>query len=81
MSSSPIARAPKLQLAFKQPSIGGCWNPPKTDTPHPKTKKKPQQDGRRGTIMIQSKSIPARWMTYKLEHNNTKEALPVLLRF
>ena len=74
MSSSPIARAPKLQLAFKQPSIGGCWNPPKT-------KKKPQQDGRRGTIMIKSKSIPARWMTYKLEYNNTKEALPVLLRF
>ena len=81
MSSFPISRAPKLQLAFEKPSTGGCWNPPKTDTPHPKTKKKPQQDCRKGTIMIKSKSIPARWMTYKLEYNNTKEALPVLLRF
>ena len=26
---SPIARAQKLQLAFEQPSTGGCWNPPR----------------------------------------------------
>ena len=49
MYSSPPVRAPKLQLAVAQPSIGGCWNPPKKkDTPHAKTKKKPQQDSRRG---------------------------------
>ena len=42
MCSSPHVRAPKLQLLVEQPSIGGCWNPPKkkkNDTPGPKTKK------------------------------------------
>ena len=44
-SSSP-ARTPKLQLAAEQPSMGGCWNPPKKkDTPYPRTNEKPQ-DGK-----------------------------------
>ena len=46
----PPVRAPKPQLAVEQPLTGGQWNLPEKDTPHPK--KKLQQDGRRGTIMI-----------------------------
>ena len=45
MRSSPPARTPKLQLEVEQPSTEVCWNPPKKDIPHPKTKKKPQRDG------------------------------------
>jgi len=47
MCSSSSSRVPKLQLAVEQPSTGGCWNPPKKDTPSSTTKKKPQQDGSR----------------------------------
>lgn len=39
-------RAPKSQLA-EQPWTGGCWNPPKKDAPHSKTKEKLPQDQRR----------------------------------
>ena len=56
-SSSP-ARTPKLQLAAEQPWTGKCWNPPKKDTPHPRAKEKPQQDGRRGTIAFKVKPHP-----------------------
>ena len=44
-------------------------------TPCPTTQKKPQQDGRRGTIMIKSSPIPSRWVTHKLENHNTKAKL------
>ena len=54
MRSSSSVRAPKLQLAVEQPSTGGHWDPLKKDTPHPRTKKKLQQDSRRGTIMIKN---------------------------
>ena len=63
MCSSPPARAPKLQLDVEQPLTGGCWNPPKKDTPHPKTKKL-QEDGRRGTIRIKSNPISTVWVTH-----------------
>ena len=53
----------------------------KIPTPCPKTKKNPQQDGRRGTIMIQSNLIPTKWVIHKLVNNNTKEVLPLLWRF
>ena len=78
MSSFPISRAPKLQLAFEKPSTGGCWNPPKKDSLSPKTKKKPQQDGRKGAITITSNPIPARWVTHRLENNNSEEVLTLL---
>ena len=52
-------RALKSQPAVERPSIGGHWNPPQKDTPHLKTKKRPQRNDRRGAIMIKSKSIPA----------------------
>ena len=42
MRTSFPERAPKSQLAAEQSLTGECWNPPKKDTPHPKTKKKPQ---------------------------------------
>ena len=54
--------------------------PPKKDTPCPKTKKKPQQDDRRGTITVKSNSISAGWVTHSLE-NNAKEVLALLWRF
>ena len=46
------------------------------DTPYPK-KKKPQQDGKRGAIMIKSNPIPIKWVTMRLENNNTKEVFPL----
>ena len=71
------ARSPKSQLfwTLEQPST------PKKDTPHPKTKKKPQWDSRRSAIAIKSNPIPAEWTTQKLENNNTEEVLWVLWRF
>ena len=52
--SSP-PRNPQLQLAAEQPSTGECWIPPKKDTPRPRAKEKPQQDGRRGKIVFRIK--------------------------
>ena len=49
MRSSSV-RTPKLQLTAKQLSTGEGWIPPKKDTPCPRAKEKPQQDGRRGEI-------------------------------
>ena len=51
---SSLVRTPKLQLT-EQPWRGECWIPPKKDTPHPRTKEKPQQDGRRGKIKFRIK--------------------------
>ena len=78
MCSSPPVRAPQLQLAVEQPQTEECWNPPKKDTPCPETKKKLQGDGRRRTITMKSNPLPARWVTYRLENNNTKEVLTLL---
>ena len=39
----------------------------KKDTPHPKTKEKPQWDDRSGAITIKSNPITAGWVTHKLE--------------
>ena len=55
MHSSSSERTPKLQLTAEQSSIGECWIPPKKDTPQPRVKEKPQQDGRRGKIMFRIK--------------------------
>ena len=52
--------------------------PREKDTPCLTIKEKPQQDGRRGTIMIKSNPIPTRWMTPKLENNNTGEVILLL---
>lgn len=40
------------------------WNLQKKedDTLYLKTKKKPQKDGRRGTLIIKSNPIPTRWV-------------------
>ena len=48
-------RTPKLKLAAEQPSTGKSWIQPKYDTPHPRAKKKSQQDGRRGKISFRFK--------------------------
>ena len=81
MHSSPPVRAPKSQPTVEQPCIGGHCNPSKKDAPCPKTKKKPQWDGRRDAIMLKSSPILAGWAAHKLENNNTKEVLPLLWRF
>ena len=54
-SSSPV-RTPSLHLAAEQPSTGKCWIPPKKDTPCPRAKEKPQQDGRKGKSAFRIKS-------------------------
>ena len=53
------SRTPKLQLALEQPPTGGCWNPPKNYTPHPRMKEKLQQDGSGGAVILKSNPIPA----------------------
>ena len=55
----------------------------KKDTPHPKTKEKPQWDDR-GTITIKSNPITTEWVTHKLENNYTQwrtEVHPLEWRF
>ena len=70
--SYPPARASKSQLTVELLSTGGHWNPPKKATPSRKTKKL-QQDVRRGTTTIKSNPIPTKWVTYKLDNNNTEK--------
>ena len=77
---SPPVRPPRSQLAVERQLTGGCWNLPKKDAPHSKTKKL-NRGGRRDTIMIKSNPIPTGWVTHKLENNNTKEVLSLLWRF
>ena len=57
MHSSSPARAPKLKLVAEQPWAGECWIPPKKDTPRPRAKEKPQQDGSRGEIAFRIKPL------------------------
>ena len=85
MRSCPV-RARKSQPAIAQPSARRCRNLQTNKqtnkyTPHPQSKDKPQQDGRRSAIMIKSNPILARWITHKLRNNNTKEVLPLLWMF
>ena len=75
VSSPPLTKTPKSQLTAEQPSTKKDWNLPQKDILHPKTKKKPQWDGRRGTLMIKSSPIPARWVTHRLENNHITEVL------
>ena len=53
----------------------------KKDTPHPKTKEKPQWDGRRGVIRVKSNPITAGWVTHRLENTYTTEVHPLEWRF
>ena len=50
-------------------------------TPHPKTKEKPQWDGRRGAIRVKSNPITAGWVTHRLENTYTTEVHPLEWRF
>ena len=49
----------------------------KKDTPHPKTKEKPQWDGRRGAITVKSNPITAGWVIHKLANTYTTEVHPL----
>ena len=57
MHSSSPERTLKLQVAAEQLLTGECWIPPKRDTPHPRAKEKPQQDGRRSKIAFRIKLV------------------------
>ena len=76
-----LMKTPKSQLTAKQPLTKKTLEPTKKDTLHPKTKKKPQQDGRRGAIVIKSNPVPARWANHKLEDNYTTEVIPQEWKF
>ena len=71
--------------SFKSKSINNnkkkTLKPTKKDILHPKTKKKPQQDGRKSAIMIKSNPILTGWATHKLKNNYTIEALPLEWKF
>ena len=58
-STSP-AKTPKLQFTAEQLLTGECWIPPKKGTPCLRAKEKPQQDGRRGEIVLEANCIPTR---------------------
>ena len=60
MCSSFPARAPKLLNNHNRRTLK---LKKKKDNLHPKTKKKPQQDGRRGTITIKSNPTSYGWVT------------------
>ena len=53
----------------------------KRDTPHPKTKEKPQWNSRRGAITIKSNPITAGWVAHKLESIHWSEVHPLEWRF
>ena len=53
----------------------------KKDTPHRKTKEKPQWDGRRGTIRVKSNPITGGWVTHRLVNTYTTEVCPLEWRF
>ena len=53
----------------------------KKDTPHPKTKERPQWDGRTGATTIKANPITSGWGTHKLENTNTTEVHPLEWRF
>ena len=63
MHPSPPVRTLKSQLAAEQPSIGNCWIWLKYGTSCSRVKRKPQQDGRRGTITFRIKphTFQRRW--------------------
>ena len=76
-----LTKTPKSQLTAEQPSTKKCWNLPKKATLHPKTKRRPQWDSRRGTIMINSNLVSTRWATHKLENNYTRDIIPQEWKF
>ena len=53
----------------------------KKDTPHPKTKEKPQWDGRRGAITVKSNPITGGWVAHRLVNTYTTEVQPMEWRF
>ena len=81
MCSSPPVESSKIATSSWTTTDRSTLEPTKKGYPHPKTKKKPQQDGRRGAVKIKSNPIPAGWVTHKLENNNTKEVLTLLWMF
>ena len=76
MSSPLLTETPKSQLTAEQPLTKKNAGTYQKRHPISKTKKKPQWDSRRGTTVIKSNPIHARWATHKLESNCITEVLP-----
>ena len=74
------ARAAKSQPAVEKLSTGRQWDlHTHTKRYHTfETKEKPQQNSRRGTIMIKSNPLLDRWVTHKLKNRETKEVMLLL---
>ena len=60
-TSSPLG-TPKLQLTVEQLSTGECWIPPKKKkgASHPRAKEKPQENGMRVKLHLDSNPKPTR---------------------
>ena len=74
-SPSPVAPAVTGRLSHLE-------TPPETlestkkGSPASKEKKKPQQDGKSGTITVKLNPVSARWAPHKPENNSTTEVIP-----
>ena len=81
--SSPQLPAPHVSWQHDLFSMGAYSEGAMSlkDTLHPRTKEKPQQNSRRGTITIKSNPIPSGWETHNLENSDMKEVLALLWRF
>ena len=67
-SPSPVVPALAGRLSHLE-TPPQTMEPTKKGSPASKEKKKPQQDGRSGAIMVKLNPILARWVTHKLENN------------
>ena len=56
LRASPV-RTPKLQLTAEQLLAEEMLDPTKKQYPHSKAKEKPQEDGRRGEIVLRIKLL------------------------
>lgn len=75
MSSLFLMKTPKSQLTPEEPLTKKRLGPTQKDILHPKTRKKPREDSRRGICNITKLHIP--WCAFpKLENNDITEVLP-----
>ena len=74
-----FSKSTKITASCLTTSGQRMLEPTKADTQCPKTKK-PQQDGRRGEITIESNLIPTRCVTHKLEKNYYPGSSPTVVK-
>ena len=74
-----FSKSTKITASCLTTSGQRMLEPTKADTQCPKTKK-PQQDGRRGEITIESNLIPTRCVTHKLEKKYYPSSSPTIVK-